>query len=141
MSRQRLAFAWIACFAVLFNMLAMPLSGSAAAQGNAPAEQLLWGSFCSSSGTKLVAISLGKLEQSTPGNDDHSTMQHCWCCAGSASLVALTDRLRVCTWPHSLPITASSTRPTTVPPRASNGRVSTPAPRLWSDSHRIKIAS
>ncbi|CAH0195147.1 DUF2946 domain-containing protein [Pseudomonas mediterranea] len=92
MSRQRLAFAWIACFAVLFNMLAMPLSGSAAAQGNAPAEQLLWGSFCSSSGTKLVAISLGKLEQSTPGNDDHSTMQHCWCCAGSASLVALTGQ-------------------------------------------------
>ena len=92
MSRQRLAFAWIACFAVLFNMLAMPLSGSAAAQGNAPAEQLLWGSFCSSSGTKLVAISLGKLEQSTPSNDDHSTMQHCWCCAGSASLVALTGQ-------------------------------------------------
>ncbi|MGE8182077.1 DUF2946 domain-containing protein, partial [Pseudomonas mandelii] len=24
MSRQRLAIAWIACFAVLFNMLAMP---------------------------------------------------------------------------------------------------------------------
>ncbi|MBI3906611.1 MAG: DUF2946 domain-containing protein, partial [Pseudomonas fluorescens] len=27
MSRQRLAIAWIACFAVLFNMLAMPMSG------------------------------------------------------------------------------------------------------------------
>ncbi|MDU9021711.1 DUF2946 domain-containing protein [Pseudomonas corrugata] len=92
MSRQRLAFAWIACFAVLFNMLAMPLSGSGAVQKNAPVEQLLWGSFCSSSGTKLVAISLGKLEQGTPRNDDHSTMQHCWCCAGSASLVALTGQ-------------------------------------------------
>ncbi|MEN2397824.1 DUF2946 domain-containing protein [Pseudomonas halotolerans] len=92
MSRQRLAFAWIACFAVLFNMLAMPLSGSngAMAQAQSPAEQLLWGSFCSSSGTKLVAISLGKFEQSTPQNDDHSTMQHCWCCAGSPPLVALT---------------------------------------------------
>ncbi|MCJ8205925.1 DUF2946 domain-containing protein [Pseudomonas sp. RGM2987] len=89
MSRQRLAFAWIACFAVLFNMLAMPLSGSAAARATAPAEQLLWGSFCSSGGTKRVAVSLGKLEQSAPQQDDHSNMQHCWCCAGSAALVAL----------------------------------------------------
>ncbi|MGE8097545.1 MULTISPECIES: DUF2946 domain-containing protein [Pseudomonas] len=90
MSRQRLAFAWIACFAVLFNMLAMPMSG-AMAQGasQSPAEQLLWGSFCSSSGTKMVAISLGKLEQKAPSNDDHSNMQHCWCCSGSAPLVAL----------------------------------------------------
>lgn len=81
MSRQRLAFAWIACFAVLFNMLAMPLSG--AMQRNDPGlnEQLLWGSFCSSTGTKLVAISLGKLDQQAPQNDDHSTMQHCWCCS------------------------------------------------------------
>jgi len=89
MSRQRLAFAWIACFAVLFNMLAMPLSGTAGASASAPAEQLLWGSFCSSSGTKQVAISLGKFEQDTPQNDDHSTMQHCWCCSGSPPLVAL----------------------------------------------------
>ncbi|WDG55566.1 DUF2946 domain-containing protein [Pseudomonas chlororaphis] len=89
MSRQRLAFAWIACFAVLFNMLAMPLSGAMQQSDRAPAEQLLWGSFCSSSGTKLVAISLGKLEQQAPQNDDHSTMQHCWCCSGSAPLVAL----------------------------------------------------
>lgn len=89
MSRQRLAFAWIACFAVLFNMLAMPLSGALQATDRAPAEQLLWGSFCSSSGTRLVAISLGKLEQQSPQNDDHSNMQHCWCCSGSAPLVAL----------------------------------------------------
>ncbi|ROO39205.1 hypothetical protein BIV08_18245 [Pseudomonas sp. AF76] len=92
MSRQRLAFAWIACFAVLFNMLAMPFSGNASATANAPAEQLLWGSFCSSSGTKMVAISLGKFEQNTPQNDDHSTMQHCWCCSGSAPLVALAGQ-------------------------------------------------
>ncbi|AOS39651.1 MULTISPECIES: DUF2946 domain-containing protein [Pseudomonas] len=97
MSRQRLAFAWIACFAVLFNMLAMPLSGSggtmANAQTNSPAEQLLWGSFCSSSGTKMLAISLGKLEQSTQQKDNHSTMQHCWCCSGSAPLVALAGHV------------------------------------------------
>ncbi|WP_431080503.1 DUF2946 domain-containing protein [Pseudomonas thivervalensis] len=89
MSRQRLAFAWIACFAVLFNMLAMPLANSGGATASSPAEQMLWGSFCSSSGTKMVAISLGKLEQGTPQKDTHSTMQHCWCCSGPAPLVAL----------------------------------------------------
>ncbi|WP_260958815.1 DUF2946 domain-containing protein [Pseudomonas citri] len=89
MSRHRLAFAWIACFAVLFNMLAMPLAGSADTMAKAPAEQVLWGSYCSSSGMKMVAMSLGKLEQGTPQNDHHSTMQHCWCCSGSAPSVAL----------------------------------------------------
>ncbi|AXP06823.1 MULTISPECIES: DUF2946 domain-containing protein [Pseudomonas] len=92
MSRQRLAFAWIACFAVLFNMLAMPLSGSGGAMASAPTEQVLWGSFCSSSGMKMVAISLGKFEQGTPQKDNHSTMQHCWCCSGSAPSVALTGQ-------------------------------------------------
>lgn len=86
MSRHRLAFAWIACFAVLFNMLAMPLSGAAPKTAS---EQLLWGSFCTASGSKLVAISLGKTDQSAPQHDDHSTMQYCWCCSGSAPLVAI----------------------------------------------------
>ncbi|KAB0491843.1 DUF2946 domain-containing protein [Pseudomonas vancouverensis] len=89
MSRQRLAFAWIACFAVLFNMLAMPMTGAMAQTAKAPAEQLLWGSFCSASGTKMVAINLGDLGQKAPQGDDHSNMQHCWCCSGSAPLVAL----------------------------------------------------
>ncbi|KAA0949234.1 DUF2946 domain-containing protein [Pseudomonas sp. ANT_H14] len=88
MARQRFAFAWIACFAVLFNAFAMPMAG-AMQQAKSPGEQLLWGSFCSSSGTKLVAISLGTLEQEAPQQDDHSTMQHCWYCSGSAPLVAL----------------------------------------------------
>ncbi|HCS41486.1 MAG TPA: DUF2946 domain-containing protein [Pseudomonas sp.] len=89
MSRRRLAIAWIACFAVLFNMLAMPMTGAMAQTAKSPAEQLMWGSFCSSGGTKMVAISLGDIEQKAPQSDDHSTMQHCWCCSGSAPLVAL----------------------------------------------------
>ncbi|WWL46216.1 DUF2946 family protein [Pseudomonas parakoreensis] len=28
-------------------------------------------------------------EQKAPSNDSHSNMQHCWCCSGSAPLVAL----------------------------------------------------
>ncbi|MEB0046504.1 MULTISPECIES: DUF2946 domain-containing protein [unclassified Pseudomonas] len=89
MSRQRLAFAWIACFAVLFNMLAMPMTGAMAQAAQSPAEQFLWSNFCTSSGTKMVAVSLGTFEQKAPQNDDHSNMQHCWCCSGSAPLVAL----------------------------------------------------
>ena len=89
MSRHRLAIAWIACFAVLFNLLAMPMSAAMAQATKPPADQLLWGSFCSSGGSKMVAISLGKIEQKSTQSDEHSNMQHCWCCSGSAPLVAL----------------------------------------------------
>ncbi|MFC6337738.1 DUF2946 domain-containing protein [Pseudomonas karstica] len=88
MARQRFAFAWIACFAVLFNAFAMPMAGAMQRSSNS-LDQLLWGNFCASSGTKLVAASLGKLAQQAPQPDDHSTMQHCWCCSGSAPMVAL----------------------------------------------------
>ena len=106
MSRQRLAIAWIACFAVLFNLLAMPMSGAMAqASENSIPEQQLWGSFCSASGTRLVAIDLGKLEQQAPQNDEHSNMQHCWCCAGFASLLALPGQA------PQLPVAQDETHP------------------------------
>jgi len=72
---------------VLFNLLAMPLS-SAASKG--PAEQLLWGAFCSSMANKakvdvqaLAKIDLG------PQSDDSASMLNCWCCSGAAPLLAL----------------------------------------------------
>ena len=54
--------AWIACLAVLFNLLAMPLS-RAAPKG--PAEQLLWGAFCSSMANKgkVDVQALAKIER------------------------------------------------------------------------------
>ncbi|TKJ81267.1 DUF2946 domain-containing protein [Pseudomonas sp. CFBP13509] len=88
MARQRVAIAWIACLAVLFNAFAMPMA-SAMQQSKDPVQQLLGGSFCSSTGASLKTIALGKLEIPAPQPDDHSTMQHCWCCSGSAPLVAL----------------------------------------------------
>ncbi|MCF5694544.1 DUF2946 domain-containing protein [Pseudomonas sp. PA-1-2A] len=87
MARQRFAIAWIACLAVLFNAFAMPLA-SAMQQTDDPVKRLMWGGFCSSNGASLKAIALGKLENPAPP-DDHSAMQHCWCCSGSAPLVAL----------------------------------------------------
>lgn len=89
MNRRRLAFAWIACLAVLFNMLAMPLSGAMAQAASSPAEQILWSSFCTGSGMKMVAIDIGATDQKAPHNDSHSNMQHCWCCSGGAPLLAL----------------------------------------------------
>ena len=89
MNRRRLAFAGIACFAVLFNMLAMPLSGAMAQAASSPAEQILWSSFCTGSGMKMVAIDIGATDQKAPHNDNHSNMQHCWCCSGGAPLLAL----------------------------------------------------
>jgi len=87
MSPYRPAIAWIACIAVLFNLLAMPLA-SAAPKG--PAEQLLWGAFCSSVGAKAnpAIMALGKIDLGQQG-DEHSNMQHCWCCSGAAPLLAL----------------------------------------------------
>lgn len=89
MNRRRLAFAWIACFAVLFNMLAMPLSGAMAQAASSPGEQILWSSFCTGNGMKMVAIDIGATDQQAPQNDSHSNMQHCWCCSGGAPLLAL----------------------------------------------------
>ena len=88
MARQRFAIAWIACLAVLFNAFAMPLA-SAMQQTDDPVKRLMWGGFCSSNGASLKAIALGKLDIPAPQQDEHSTMQHCWCCSGSPSLVAL----------------------------------------------------
>ncbi|MCW0919561.1 DUF2946 domain-containing protein [Pseudomonas sp. RG1] len=89
MNRRRLAFAWIACLAVLFNMLAMPLSGAMAQAASSSGEQILWSSFCTGSGMKMVAIDIGATDQKAPQNDSHSNMQHCWCCSGGAPLLAL----------------------------------------------------
>ncbi|CAM3861669.1 hypothetical protein CCOS865_05079 [Pseudomonas reidholzensis] len=79
--------AWIACLAVLFNLLAMPLS-SAAPKG--PAEQLLWGAFCSTMGgkAKVDVQALAKIDLGD-GGDSQASMQHCWCCSGAAPLLAL----------------------------------------------------
>ncbi|WP_313741327.1 DUF2946 domain-containing protein [Pseudomonas sp.] len=78
--------AWIACLAVLFNMLAMPLS---AATPKSSADSLLWGAFCSSAGKALVEVQgLAKIDLGQP-HDEHANMQHCWCCSGAAPLLAL----------------------------------------------------
>ncbi len=95
MSRHRSTVAtWIACLAVLFNLLAMPISGTmASSPDRSISEQLLRGGFCSASSTKLVVIAIDKQERNTAPNDQHSTMQHCGCCSGTAPLVVLPGHM------------------------------------------------
>ncbi len=114
MPAHRLAYAWIACCAVLFNLLAMPLSASAA---RAPAEQLLWGAFCSTGGTKLIAVSIGQLDPAQD-HDDHAVMQHCWCCSGAAPTLALPGTPpQLALPPHALASTLEPQRSTQPTPR------------------------
>lgn len=106
MTPHRPALAWIACLAVLFNLLVMPLS-SAAPKG--PAEQLLWGAFCSSvsSNAKAEIIALGKLDLGQHGQD-HSNLQHCWCCPGAAPVLALPGHALTLSRPLALPSDAEA---------------------------------
>ncbi|MFJ3482935.1 DUF2946 domain-containing protein [Pseudomonas sp. NPDC090202] len=84
--QRRRAFAWVACFALLFGMLAMPMTPT---MPRPQGEQLIWGSFCTGSGTQWVATSVGLVEQGMPLPDNHAGMQHCPCCSGSLTMVAI----------------------------------------------------
>ena len=84
--KRRRAFAWVACFTMLFAMLAMPMTPT---MPRTQGEQLVWGSLCSGSGTRLVATSITAVGQRNPDRSDHVLMQHCPCCSGSLSMVAV----------------------------------------------------
>ncbi|MFY1665191.1 DUF2946 domain-containing protein [Pseudomonas sp. Pseu.R1] len=84
--KRRRAFAWIACFALLFGMLAMPMTPT---MPRTQGEQLVWGSFCTGQGTQWVATSIAPADQGTPERNDHALMQHCPCCSGALSMVAV----------------------------------------------------
>lgn len=86
MSPHRTTSAWIACFAVLFSLLAMPLAPNAQRGVD---EAMLWGSFCGTN-PQLAALSLGDDGQTQ--QDSHSGMQHCLCYSASL-LVMLPDGL------------------------------------------------
>ncbi|MDO7910747.1 DUF2946 family protein [Pseudomonas sp. 22-AL-CL-001] len=86
--RQHIA--WIACFAVLFNLLAMPLSSAASRHA---AQQLVWGAFCSSlSGpAKADRQTLAMLDKAvldlTPHDLGKVELHHS-CCLGGAPLLS-----------------------------------------------------
>jgi hypothetical protein len=84
MSSRRTTAVWIACFAVLFSLLVMPLSPM---PSQASGERVLWGSFCTGSGTRQVAIVLEGVDQAPSNRDEHAAMQHCGCCSGHVVVI------------------------------------------------------
>ncbi|WNW13167.1 DUF2946 domain-containing protein [Pseudomonas sp. DTU_2021_1001937_2_SI_NGA_ILE_001] len=81
MSARRTTTAWIACFALLFSLLAMPLAPNAPRGVDV---SLLLGGFCGAN-AQLAALSLG--DHGQPQKDPHSGMQHCLCCSGGLTVM------------------------------------------------------
>ncbi|MDO7926898.1 DUF2946 domain-containing protein [Pseudomonas sp. KFB-139] len=86
MASMKRIIPWIACLAVLLNMLAMPMSR---AMQPADAHLLLWGGFCSGSGSTALPPGFKKLIDTLQPASSKAAMQHGDCCCGHAGLVAL----------------------------------------------------
>ena len=85
---------WIACLAVLLNMLAMPLSR---AMQTPDLQLLLWGGFCSGSSSNALPPSFGKLLDTLQPTPAKTVMHHGECCCGHTGLAALpSDYYRIC---------------------------------------------
>ena len=83
--------AWIACLAVLLNLLGAPLSQ--ASMGNGEASWLMAG-FCSSSDSDPGALAelTAQLDLfATPDSGKHSDHGHTCCCAGASFGLALSS--------------------------------------------------
>ncbi|MCT9824888.1 DUF2946 domain-containing protein [Pseudomonas veronii] len=78
---------WIACLAVLLNMLAMPLNR---ALQTPDVQLMLWGGFCSGGVSKALPPGFNKLIDTTQQQTPSKTlMQHGDCCCGHVGLSAL----------------------------------------------------
>jgi hypothetical protein len=90
MSSLRRIRPWIACLAILLNILAMPLSRAMQAPD---VNLMLWGGFCSGGNSSVVsaefrqAIEALQIPQSEP--EPEHAMHHADCCCGHAGLAAL----------------------------------------------------
>lgn len=83
---RRRAFAWVVGFALLFGVLAMPMTPT---MPRTQGEQLAQGSVCSSREGRLWATSAPPVDQRNPLRADQRFMLHCPCCAERLSMVAV----------------------------------------------------
>ncbi|SDH85414.1 DUF2946 domain-containing protein [Pseudomonas panipatensis] len=85
---KRSKYVWLACFAVLFNLLAMPLCRSMPApQG----DLVLWGGFCSATGQAELPLVIKGGDRSDSGLPAAGQQQGSCCCtqaSGAAPLAA-----------------------------------------------------
>lgn len=77
---------WIACLAILLNMLAMPLNG---AMQTPDVRLMLWGGFCSGGSSQALPQELSKVIDALQIPQSKPVMQHGDCCCGHAGLAAL----------------------------------------------------
>jgi hypothetical protein len=106
---------WIACLALLLNLLAMPMS-----QATQPADVplMLWGGFCSGSPAQALPADFDTLIDVLPPGADNNRMQHGDCCCGHGALAALPgDYHRHCLPRYSADIALASPILPTLHPR------------------------
>ena len=77
---------WIACLALLLNMLAMPLSR---AMQTPDTGLMLWGGFCSGGASQALPPGFDRLIDLSQSGPAKPAMKHSDCCCGHAGLAAL----------------------------------------------------
>lgn len=77
---------WIACLALLLNLLAMPLSR---AMQPPDMRLMLWGGFCSGGTANTLPSGIDKLLAPLKSGPATNPMHHADCCCGHAGLAAL----------------------------------------------------
>lgn len=77
---------WIACLALLLNLLAMPLSR---AMQTPDISLMLWGGFCSGGASQALPPGFDTLIDPLQSGPSKTPMQHSDCCCGHAGLAAL----------------------------------------------------
>ena len=88
--KRRRAFAWVACFALLFGVLAMPMTPT---MPRPEGERLVWGSGCTDAASRLAMTPVEVIDRQTPHHPDIAFMQHCACCTHATPLVAVPTRI------------------------------------------------
>ncbi|QKF51142.1 DUF2946 family protein [Pseudomonas graminis] len=84
--KRRRAFAWVACFTLLFGVLAMPMTPT---MPRPEGERLVWGSACTGAASRLANTPVEVIDKQSPYHPDIAFMRHCDCCTHATPLVAV----------------------------------------------------
>lgn len=84
--KRRRAFAWVACFALLFGVLAMPMTPT---MPRPEGERLVWGSGCTDAASRLAMTPVEVIDKQSSYHPDIAFVQHCACCPNATPLVAV----------------------------------------------------
>ena len=88
--KRRRAFAWVACFALLFGVLAVPMTST---MPRPEGERLVWGSACTGASSRLAMTPVEVIDKQSSRRPDIALMQRCACCTHAMPLVAVPTSL------------------------------------------------